>query len=101
MVDAKKDLNAYALVDGQAGCCSPAVGAGPEAAPACCDPAPAGSAACCVPLGGVAPSPESSAAPCCAPAGPASVHDGLAELIRRHDINDFAASVRVYAVTGA
>jgi ubiquinone/menaquinone biosynthesis C-methylase UbiE len=59
VVDTKKDLNAYAQVDGQAGCCSP------------------GDA-------------------CCAPA--TDVHGGLAELLRKYDVNDYAASVRVYAV---
>src|SRR5205085_7813999 len=29
IVDTKKDLNAYALVEGQAGCCSPAASASP------------------------------------------------------------------------
>jgi SAM-dependent methyltransferase len=62
VVDAKKDLNAYALVENQAGCCSPAMDAG----------------ACCAP--------------------PPTVHEGLAELMRRHDVNDYAASVQVYAV---
>jgi SAM-dependent methyltransferase len=61
VVDAKKDLNAYALVENQAGCCSPAMDAG-----------------------------------CCSSA--TTVHDGLAELMRRHDVNDYAASVQVYAV---
>jgi arsenite methyltransferase len=59
VVDTRKDLNVYALVDGQAGCCSPAD-------------------------------------PCCAPAG--DVHGGLAELLKKYDVNDYAASVQVYAV---
>jgi hypothetical protein len=28
----------------------------------------------------------------------ATVHGGLAELLKRYDVNDFAASVKVYAV---
>jgi SAM-dependent methyltransferase len=62
-VDAGADLNAYALVEGQAGCCSPAMGD----AGGCCPPGP-------------------------------DVHEGLSELIRRYDVNEYAASVRVYAV---
>lgn len=62
VVDTKKDLNAYAQVEGQSGCCAPAV-----------DP------------GG-----------CCAPSS--TVHGGLAELLKKYDVNDFAASVQVYAV---
>jgi arsenite methyltransferase len=62
VVDAKKDLNAYALVENQSGCCSPAMDAG-----GCCTSA-------------------------------TTVHAGLAELMRRHDVNEYAASVQVYAV---
>jgi SAM-dependent methyltransferase len=76
VIDARKDLNAYALVEGQAGCCSAEM-----------------SAASALPL----------AAACCAPAaGEASgVHRELAELLARYDVNDYAASVQVYALKGA
>jgi SAM-dependent methyltransferase len=66
IVDAHKDLNAYALADGQAVCCSPAMTTGAER--------------------------------CCPPAAVSDVHGGLANLIRRYDINDYAASVYVYAL---
>jgi arsenite methyltransferase len=75
VVDTKKDLNAYSQVEGQSGCCSPAV--------ACCTPAPSGSSACCTPD----PTPE-----------PTSVHGTLAGLLKKYDVNEFAASVQVYAV---
>jgi hypothetical protein len=51
-------------------------------AAACCTPAPSGSSACCT------TNP---------PAG-ATVHGGLADLLAKYDVNDFAASVQVYAV---
>ena len=70
VVDTKKDLNAYAKVERQAGCCRPD---------------PAGSSASCTMN---------------APAG-ATVHGGLADLFRRYDVNEYAASVQVYAVKGA
>jgi len=36
---------------------------------------------------------------CCAPsADRSSVHDDLTELMKKHDVNDYAASVRVYAI---
>ena len=35
-----------------------------------------------------------------APAG-ATVHGALAELLKKYDVNEFAASVQVYAVKGA
>ena len=79
IVDTGADLNAYAKVDGQAGCCSPAM-----------EPAPPPAAAA-LPLAGG----------CCAPAPAASksvVHAELAEMLRDTDVNAYAASVRVYAV---
>ena len=67
VVDARKDLNAYALVGDQAGCCSPPMG--------------------------------SNAVACCGPTEAASeVHRGLADLLRRYNVNDYAASVQVYAL---
>jgi hypothetical protein len=42
----------------------------------------------------------SDAEPCCAPAAASDVHGGLVNLIRRYDINDYAASVYVYALKG-
>ncbi|HVK18155.1 MAG TPA: hypothetical protein VM533_14520, partial [Fimbriiglobus sp.] len=62
-------------------CCTPKSDA-PVAASGCCSPAPSGSSACCT---------------LNAPAG-ATVHGGLAELLTRYDVNEFAASVQVYAV---
>ncbi len=69
VVDTKKDLNAYSKVEGQAGCCSP-------------------------PASGL---DVIDAGGCCSPATSA-VHGGLVELLRRYDMNEFAASVQVYAV---
>jgi SAM-dependent methyltransferase len=67
ILDAGKDLNAYALVENQTACCSTAMSA----------------------AGGL---PVIDAA--CSP----GVHGGLAELLKRYDINEFAASVYVYAL---
>jgi hypothetical protein len=108
VVDTKKDLNAYAKVEGQSGCCSAPVEPREVAASDCCTPAPAGSSACCTPKPEAAaamatacctPAPAGSSA-CCtmsAPAG-ATVHGALADLLQKYDVNDFAASVQVYAV---
>jgi len=71
IIDSGKDLNAYAQVENQAACCSPA--------------APAAGALNVVEA-------------CCAPAGSSEVHEGLADLLKRYDINEFAASVYVYAL---
>ena len=70
VIDTAKDLNAYAKVENQAGCCSPAM-----ATP-----------------GGL-PVVEA----CCAPAA-STVHEGLSELLRKYDVNEYAASVQVYAL---
>jgi arsenite methyltransferase len=74
ITDARKDLHAYALVENQEGCCAP-----PMMAPSL-------------------PMAES----CCSPAAPRSeVHGGLASLLAKYDLNEYAASVRVFAVKGS
>jgi arsenite methyltransferase len=87
VVDSGADLNAYTKVEGQSGCCSPAA-AEPEQS-ACCAPA--------------ATAEESKALPvaqlsCCTPAAAGELHEDLGSLLRRYDVNDYAASVKVYAV---
>jgi SAM-dependent methyltransferase len=68
VVDAGKDLNAYAQVENQSGCCGPAMtGATSLPGVACCD-------------------------------GAADLHSRLADLVAKYDVNDYAASVQVYAV---
>jgi arsenite methyltransferase len=76
VIDTGSDLNAYAQVENQAACCPP-----PASSP-----------------NGLAVIEAS-----CCPVGPAAVvdealHARLADLLRRYDVNDYAASVRVYAV---
>jgi arsenite methyltransferase len=64
IVDTAADLNAYAKVDGQSGCCSPAM---------------------------------NTALPvvsCCS----SDLHADLAALLRQYNVNDYAASVRVFAL---
>jgi SAM-dependent methyltransferase len=73
LIDAGKDLNAYALVEGQSACCTP------------------------VPSPGSLPIVTT----CCEPAAEATVHGGLSELVRKYDINEYAASVYVYALKAA
>jgi len=72
VVDACKDLNAYALVENQAACCPPAMDSAGAATSVCCSNAGAAS----------------------------GVHRGLADLLAIHDVNEFAASVRIYALKG-
>jgi arsenite methyltransferase len=97
VVDTKKDLNAYAKVENQAGCCSPAMD---EAA--CCTPAAAADTGCCAPAVSLNVTEDEWIAAtqgCCGAEAPEpAVHSGLADLIRQYNVNDYAASVQVYAV---
>ncbi|WP_165233364.1 arsenite methyltransferase [Aquisphaera insulae] len=74
VIDTKRDLNAYAKVESQAGCCSP-----PAADPS-------------------SPRLPVVSGSCCADESGAAVHTGLAELLRKYDVNEFASSVQVYAI---
>jgi SAM-dependent methyltransferase len=72
VVDTGADLNAYAKLENQSGCCSPRPARPPSAqTQSCCHAQPA----------------ENE-----------SLHQRLAELLRRYDVNQYAASVRVFAV---
>jgi arsenite methyltransferase len=62
VVDTHKDLNAYAKVENQSGCCSPSMNS-------CCGDSP-------------------------------GVHKTLADLLQRYNVNDYAASVQVFALKG-
>ena len=108
VVEAGSDLNAYAQIEGQSGCCSPAPAdattkAEPSALPL------AAAAGCCAPAtpAGVAkaePDGErvsSGSYSCCGPTAESDVHGGLSELLARYNVNDYAASVKVYAVKPA
>jgi SAM-dependent methyltransferase len=68
IVDTNRDLNVYSKIENQTACCSP-----------------------------------SSALPvattsCCTPADDKMSSDHLANLLRRYSVNDYAASVRIYAI---
>ncbi len=71
IVDTGADLNAYQKVENQAGCCSPAM----EDA----SPFAVVQEACCIPL-------------------PSTLHGDLSSLLDIYDVNEAAASVKVYAV---
>jgi SAM-dependent methyltransferase len=85
IVDSGADLMAYAQVEGAAACCSPS----PTSA-SCCAPAPEGSSSCCAPL-------ATASEACCEPA-PKPIHEDLGELLRKYDVNAYAASVKVFAI---
>jgi arsenite methyltransferase len=64
IIDSGNDLNAYAKVEGQSGCCSPSMGDG-------------------LPV-----------VSCCS----TEVHSRLGDLLARYNVNDYAASVKIFAV---
>lgn len=68
VVDSGADLNAYANIEGTSSCCSPST---TTETGSCCNP------------------PHSD---------DASIYKEMADLIRRYDVNEYAASVRVFAV---
>ena len=75
IVDAGSDLNAYANVQGQSGCCSPAMETAsllPIAGQSCC--------------GGASQNATTT------------VHEGLTALLSRYNVNDYAMSVKVFAI---
>jgi SAM-dependent methyltransferase len=73
IIDAGTDLNSYAKLENQSGCCSPAMGTA---------------------------LPIASASGCCSstPFGNSELHQRMADLLRHYKVNDYAASVRVFAV---
>ena len=99
VVDTGADLNAYAKVDNQAACCPPPSPS--AAAVACCAPDDDAEQCC-------SPAPASTALPiagaCCSPSttpDDGALHERLADLLRRHDVNSYAASVRIFALKPA
>jgi arsenite methyltransferase len=80
IVDSGADLNAYAKIENQSGCCSPAMGETETSNPL-----------------------RVVEAPCCSPAPVAetTLYDELKTLLASYDVNAAAASVKVYAVKPA
>jgi len=95
VVDTQSDLTAYAAVDGQSACCTPG-----EVASGCCSPSDDNADA-------VSDQPMAtlSVSSCCSPASdeqqaPSAkpMHKDLAELLRKYDVNEFAASCKIFAL---
>lgn len=85
IIDAKSDLNAYSQVEGQSACCTPAPAAKVESS--CCGSKKKVSLA--------------TASSCCSSTGhdaKAQVHEHLDKLLKQYDVNEYAASVKVFAV---
>ncbi len=76
IVDAGSDLNAYAKIAGQSACCSPPMKEKISL--------PVDEAHCC--------------GPDCCVTKEAGLHEAVAALIARYDVNEYAASVKVFAL---
>ena len=82
VIDSGADLNAYAKIENQGGCCSPPAANRPVSeAPVPVFQQLVGEPSCCSTL------PDDD-----------SLHARLIDLLRRYDVNEYAASVRVFAV---
>lgn len=78
IIDSGSDLNAYAKIEGQSGCCTP------TSADVNAKSLPALDGGCC----STAPTKDADAA----------LRKELAELLQQNNVNDYAASVKVFAV---
>lgn len=84
VVDSAADLNAYAKLENQSGCCSP-----PNESPSTAKAVATTATTCC------APTPVAAVSSCCSTS---ELQENLSELLGRYNVNDYAASVKVYAV---
>jgi len=91
VIDSGADLNAYAQVEGQSGCCSPSMQeeATPKSLPV--------ASSCCAPAAATAEAAP-AAASCCGPVAATAVEGELRDVLSRYNVNDYAASVKVFAV---
>lgn len=92
VIDSGTDLNAYAKIENQSGCCSPAT-VQIETQTGCCAPA----------VGKMdSRSVAAATASCCAPSATSEADTKLfehfTELLSRYNVNDYAASVKVFAI---
>ena len=95
IIDSKSDLNAYATIENQSGCCSPSTTVS--------EAAPIATASCC---GTSSVTDAQTEAPasigCCTPVLSSETDkrelQNLAELLSTYNVNDYAASVKVFAV---
>jgi SAM-dependent methyltransferase len=80
IVDSHADINAYATMPDQVGCCAP----------------PASSTSSGF---GLQMIDDTAATSCCGgSSAPTVMHEQFLELVRKYNLNDFAASVKIYAI---
>lgn len=88
VIDSGSDLNAYAKIENQAGSCSPAP-VEVQSQSQCCSAAPS-------------ETKTQAAVTCCAPAQTSEadtrIFEQFTDLLSRYNVNDYAASVKVFAI---
>ena len=94
VIDSRSDLNAYAKIENESGCCSPSAQPEPTAV--------AVASGCCGSSSTTSQLEQISTTGCCIPE-PSSAKDKrelahFADLLSRYNVNDYAASVKVFAV---
>jgi SAM-dependent methyltransferase len=94
VIDSGADLSAYAKVEGQGGCASPAMASAPGAD----DETEKRPRSRSLPLAGCCSSSSTTAPAAGQPGEGDGLHARLAELMRKYDVNAYAASVKVFAV---
>jgi len=96
VIDSGADLNAYAKIENQSGCCTPPVAEEPTRIAA------AASGCCGLSIVATTTTKEATSDSCCAPATIAeadrSLFEHFTDLLARYNVNEYAASVKVYAV---
>lgn len=96
ILDSGADLNAYAKIENQQGCCSPVKSEGAAEATTATLPV-SGSYSCCTPAA-TKPSENSCCVPETTEEAASELHNNLRDLLSRYNVNDYAASVKVFAV---
>lgn len=92
IIDSGADLNAYTKVENQSGCCSPQANSLPLS-----DEVPVTCTSISTP--GLQGQQVASEERCCSTSPDArSLHNHMRDLLARYDVNDYAASVKVFAI---
>jgi SAM-dependent methyltransferase len=78
IIDSGADLNAYAKVENQSGCCSPAMSETSRS--------------------GAQTLTIANASSCCGAGAEGELHGGLKDLLARYNVNEYASSVKVFAI---
>jgi ubiquinone/menaquinone biosynthesis C-methylase UbiE len=98
VIDSKSDLNAYANLENQSGCCSPSKASIPEP-----QILAAADSTCCGPTTVTGSQTDVGSSANCCTATPSSEKErreleNFSDLLSRYNVNDFAASVKVFAI---